>query len=285
LVNLGPIRIQKGFESLAATLAEQIVTGVIKRGQLLPNERSLGEISGLSRGSVREALRVLEAQGLVSTKLGRNGGRVASPPSDEIFRRSIDFFIRGQRIALSEMMETVEILEPNLAQLAAKNRNDDDITRLKAASKTLTTATTPARFVNANTRWHKAMATASHNALLIAIYESFGADLLNPRISGFISDEIRAEVIRAVDHVERAIIAGDAEAARRRMVKHIKGYRASVEAATPGLDESPRAASNASAMEKVLVRSESARDGTIRGTAAPTTMDARSNPAKQLSDL
>lgn len=232
MVQLGPILIQKGFESLAKTLAEQILGGTIKHGELLPNERDLCEISGISRGSVREALRVLEAQGLVSTKLGRNGGRVASAGSSDAFKRSIYVFIRGQRISLPVMMETVEILEPNFAQLAAQNRNDDDIVLLRAASKKLRATTTPGRFINANVRWHSIMVKASHNPLLIAIYDSFGGELLNPRISGFISDEIRAAVVHSVEGIELAIVAGDAEAARRRMVRLVQAYRASVEAAT-----------------------------------------------------
>lgn len=232
MAQLGLIRIQKGFESLAEALSEQILTGKIKPGDLLPNERALGEISGLSRGSVREALRVLETQGLVATRLGRNGGRVASPAGDDTFRRSIGFFIRGRRISLSVMMETVEVLEPNLAQLAAKNRNSDDIALLRAASDKLRATTTPARFVNANLHWHSTMAKASHNPLLIAIHDSFGPELLNPRITGFISQQIRASVIHSVERIELAIIEGDHEAARRRMVRLAAAYRASVEAAT-----------------------------------------------------
>ena len=213
MVRLGPIRIQKGFESLANVLAEQILDGKIKAGDLLPNERELIAVSGLSRGSVREALRVLETQGLVATKLGRNGGRIATPPGDETFRRSIEFYIRGHAIPLSVLIETVEIFEPNLAMLAAKHRNDQDITALKAAS-------------------HKLMAKASHNLLLIGIYEAFAEDLLNPNIEGYISSEIRSAVVRAVNHVQDAIIAGDAEAARRRMARHVEAYRASIELTT-----------------------------------------------------
>ena len=231
---LSPIRIQKGFEVLADRLAEQILTGVIKHGELLPNERDLGEISGLSRGSVREALRVLEAQGLVSTKRGRNGGRVAVPAGGQSFRRSVEFFIRGQRIPLSVLLETVEVLEPNLAQLAARHRDEQDLADLRVAHEKLAATTTPGRFANANARWHEVMARASHNPLLIAVYESLGAaEFLKPRIAGFISDDIRAAVLHAVEQVERAIVAGDAEAARRRMERHVRAYRASLEAAAP----------------------------------------------------
>lgn len=232
MVRLGPIRIQKGFESLANVLAEQILDGKIKAGDLLPNERELIAVSGLSRGSVREALRVLETQGLVATKLGRNGGRIATPPGDETFRRSIEFYIRGHAIPLSVLIETVEIFEPNLAMLAAKHRNDQDITALKAASHKLEATTAPEPFIKANAHWHKVMAKASHNLLLIGIYEAFAEDLLNPNIEGYISSEIRSAVVRAVNHVQDAIIAGDAEAARRRMARHVEAYRASIELTT-----------------------------------------------------
>jgi GntR family transcriptional repressor for pyruvate dehydrogenase complex len=231
LVRLGPIRIQKGFESLAEMLAEQILDGDIKAGDLLPNERELISVSGLSRGSVREALRVLETQGLVATKLGRNGGRIATPPGDETFRRSIEFYIRGHTIPLPVLIETVEIFEPNLAMLAAKHRNNEDIAALKVASRKLEATTAPGPFVKANSVWHKVMAKASHNLLLIGIYEAFGEDLLNPNIKGYISDDIRSAVVRAVNHVQDAIIAGDAEAARRRMARHVEAYRALIEAA------------------------------------------------------
>lgn len=234
MVRLGPIRIQKGFESLAETLAEQILDGDIKPGDLLPNERELIAVSGLSRGSVREALRVLETQGLVATKLGRNGGRIATPPGDETFRRSIEFYIRGHSIPLPMLIETVEILEPNLAMLAAKHRKDDDILALRTASRKLAGINSQGLFVKANAVWHKAMAKASHNPLLIAIYDAFGEDLLNPNIKGYISDEIRSAVVRAVNHVQDAIIAGDPEAARRRMARHVEAYRASIEAVALG---------------------------------------------------
>lgn len=231
MVRLGPIRIQKGFESLAEKLAEQILDGDIKAGDLLPNERELIAVSGLSRGSVREALRVLETQGLVATKLGRNGGRIATPPADEAFRRSIEFYIRGNSIPLSVLIETIEVFEPNLAMLAAKHRNDEDIAALKNASRKLEATKAPGPFIKANAVWHKTMARASHNLLLISIYEAFGEELLNPNIKGYVSDDIRSAVVRAVTHVQESIIAGDTEAARRRMARHVEAYRASIELA------------------------------------------------------
>ena len=233
MVQLSLIKVQKGFETLASLLREQILSGEIESGEVLPNERALVERSGLSRGSVREALRVLETQGLVSTRLGRNGGRVALQSSTDAVRSSLDHFIRGQQVPFPVLMETVEVLEPSLAHLAAIHRDDNDIVSLQNESRKLRAASNPSRFLIANSRWHRAMAMASHNPILTTIYDSLGPGLLDPHVAGFASAEIRAAVVQAVGKVEQSIIAGDALTARRRMERHVLAYRAQVERVAP----------------------------------------------------
>lgn len=233
MIELGQIKLQKGFETLASVLREQILNGAIQSGEVLPNERDLVQRSGLSRGSVREALRVLETQGLVTTRLGRNGGRVALQSGGGAVKSSLDHYIRGQQVPFPVLMETVEVLEPSLAQLAAVHRTDEDVAALRQASKKLQATKNAARFLAANTAWHRAMAHASHNPLLTTIYDALGPGLLNPQVAGFASAEVRSEVVRAVGRVEEAIIARDAPAARRRMERHVLAYRAKAEQVAP----------------------------------------------------
>lgn len=233
MAQLSVIKIQKGFETLAEMLRTQILNGKIGPGQALPNERELVEQSGLSRGSVREALRVLETQGLVSTRVGRNGGRIAVQSSTDTVKSSLDHFIRGQQVPFPVLMETVEALEPSLARLAAIHRDDADIAALQLASKKLRASTTPTRFLAANSGWHSAMAQASHNPILTAIYHTLGSGLLDPHVAGFASTEIRLAVVQAVAKVEAAIVAGDGEAAKRRMERHVLAYRALAERVAP----------------------------------------------------
>lgn len=235
MAQLGLIKIQKGFETLASVLREQILCGEIQAGEVLPNERDLVERSGLSRGSVREALRVLETQGLVSTRLGRNGGRVAVQSSTQAVRNSLDHFIRGQQVPFPMLMETVEVLEPSLAQLAAIHRDDEDIAALQSNSKKLRATSNASRFLAANAGWHRAMAHASHNPILTAIYDSLGPGLLDPHVAGFASAEVRGAVIQVVGKIEDAIIARDPAAARRRMERHVLAYRAEAERVAPKL--------------------------------------------------
>ena len=99
-------------------------------GAALPAERELVIQTGLSRGSVRDALRILESESLVITRPGRYGGSVANKPDDESLKRSISSFVHGRGITLLSLLQTREAIEPSLAALAAKNRTADELQRL-----------------------------------------------------------------------------------------------------------------------------------------------------------
>jgi DNA-binding FadR family transcriptional regulator len=234
VVELGLIRVERSYEALANHLREQILRGDIPPGAGLPNERDLGDQTGLSRGSVREALRILEAEGLVSTRAGRNGGRVARLPGAEGVGRSLDFFIRGQQVEFAAVLETMEALEPALAALAAEHRNSTDIEALEEISRQMADpAIDTPRYQALNWAWHLAVAQASHNALLIAVMQALGPRLHDPHVEDFISTEMRGIVVGAHARVQRAIVDRDVEAARRRMGRHLRAYRAKVEQVGP----------------------------------------------------
>jgi GntR family transcriptional repressor for pyruvate dehydrogenase complex len=232
-VNIGPIKVEKSFEILAGDLRERILSGAIQAGESLPNERELGDQTGLSRGSVREALRILEAQGLVSTKAGRYGGRVALEPTSDFLSTSIQSFVRGRRVPFSSLIETAEALEPVLAALAAQHRTDADLATLRALGDQLESSTVAADVHRANARWHMAVARASHNHLLIGVAEALSPLIHDPHVENFASLDIRDAVARAHERVYQAIVDRDTDAARRRMARHIGAYRSRVEAVAP----------------------------------------------------
>jgi DNA-binding FadR family transcriptional regulator len=234
VIELGQIRVERTYEALANHMREQILKGEIAPGAVLPNERELCDQTGLSRGSVREALRILEAEGLVTTRAGRSGGRIARLPGAEGVERSLDFFIRGQQVQFAAVLETMEALEPALAALAAQHRTPQDIQALDEISREMADpAIDTARYLALNAAWHLAVARASHNALLIAVMQALGPRLHDPHVDDFISPDMRQVVIGAHARVQRAIVEGDAEAARRRMARHLHAYRESVEQVGP----------------------------------------------------
>ena len=222
-VKLSPIVVPKTSDVLAAELRRQILTGVLSPGASLPAERELVAQTGLSRGSVRDALRILESESLVVTRAGRYGGSVANKPDDESLRRSISIFVHGRGITLLSLLQTREAIEPALAALAAKNRTDEELQQLVAATERVENAfmDTP-QFLRANVDWHMAIAAASHNELLRAFMHSISNMVYKATaIENFASDEVRKQVMHAHRRILQAIVAQDAEAAERRMARHL----------------------------------------------------------------
>ena len=75
------------FQDVVDQIQGAILDGQIKPGDKLPAERELGEMLGTSRGTLREALRVLEQKGLIEIRLGVGGGAIVKDPSDERIAR------------------------------------------------------------------------------------------------------------------------------------------------------------------------------------------------------
>ena len=117
MIDLSPVFVPKAADVLAETLREQILNGRLGVGSLLPNERELSERAGLSRTSVREALRILEVEGLIATRTGRNGGSEVVRPTSATLERSIGIFIRGQNIRNQSVLEVREAIEPSIVEI------------------------------------------------------------------------------------------------------------------------------------------------------------------------
>src|SRR5712691_5752342 len=129
-VRLTPMPVPKASDVLAYDLRERILRGEFPEGTALPPERELVAQTQMSRATVREALRILEVQGLVRIKTGRAGGAYVQKPGKESVADSVALAIRGRHIRMAALLETREAIEPACAQLAAKYRTDAEIERL-----------------------------------------------------------------------------------------------------------------------------------------------------------
>ena len=222
-VRLSPIIVPKTSDVLASELRRQILSGLLPPGAALPAERDLVTQTGLSRGSVRDALRILESENLVITRPGRYGGSVANKPDDESLKRSISSFVHGRGITLLSLLQTREAIEPSLAALAARNRTGEELQRLVDVTKRVENAfLAPLEFLRENVEWHMAIAAASHNELLRAFLHSISDMVYKASaIENFASEDVRNQVIYAHRRILEAIVAQDAELAERRMGLHL----------------------------------------------------------------
>lgn len=231
-VQLDRVQVPKASDVLAARIREQILSGAFAMGQPLPNERDLALQTGLGRGTIREALRVLENQGLIETRSGRNGGSTVRRPGRRSLEETIETFIRGQQLRLEALLEARSSVEPSAARYAAKHRIDRDIDNLNDAQARLTAAIERRDlpgYLRANAEWHLAVVHASHNELLIAFMTAIAEAIRTTTAEdSFNSDKVQQDTLRAHARILDAIVARDAEAAERRMRRHVDSYVALV---------------------------------------------------------
>lgn len=224
-IRLSPMEVPKASDVLANELRERILSGEYPEGTPLPPERELVVQTRMSRTTVREALRVLEAQGLVHIKAGRAGGAFVQQPGEESVATTLDMLIRGRQIRLAAVHETREAIEPSCARLAALHRTPGDLRRLEAANEAIAASGSLEGFLQANVDWHVGVAMAGHNEILTGIMMALSRAIYTvTHNEGFVNDEVRDIAARAHRSVTRAIKDKDPDAAVRRMRRHVHAY-------------------------------------------------------------
>jgi DNA-binding FadR family transcriptional regulator len=222
---LSPMQVPKASDVLANELRERILSGEFPEGTSLPPERDMVIQTQMSRTTVREALRILEVQGLVRIKTGRSGGAFVQRPDGDSVANSVSLLIRGRQIRMAALLEAREGIEPVCARLAAKYRTDADLDRLADANAAVAADGPLEGFLQANVDWHVAVALASHNELLTGFMAALSrAIYASTDNRGFVDAEIRRTAVQAHARIIEAIRARDMDAAFRRMTRHVHSY-------------------------------------------------------------
>ena len=211
--------------TLARKLKETIASGEFVVGTSLPSERELMIKYQVSRATVREALRVLSAQDLIQVKRGRSGGSFISSPSSGSVVRSLNQFIKGQEIRFIDLVFAREAIEPAAAAQAAISRTDEKLEALRQMCVECEQSFDDAdQFVEANLKWHLALAGASGNPLFVTFLTSIYTALHAATDLEEFDLRIRKAVVGVHWQIYEAIRTGDPDAARRRMIRHLSAY-------------------------------------------------------------
>ncbi|MEI9993025.1 MAG: GntR family transcriptional regulator [Rhizomicrobium sp.] len=125
------INVPKTAELIAETLRRRIVQGELTEGDALPAEAALMKEFGVSRASLREALRILEAESLLEVRRGAGGGPRIRLPRDETVARFVGMLLQLRGATLREMFNARLIIEPPLINQLAKIRTADDVHALR----------------------------------------------------------------------------------------------------------------------------------------------------------
>ena len=222
-----PARRLRTLDDVSGQLRNAIVAGEIPEGARLPGERELAERFGVGRPTVREALRSLEALGIVEIRPGRAGGAYAVRPSEATLGSALSTLVSLQGASAQELAEFRLGFEADTAWWAALRADAEDIAileRLVAETRTqvehATSDWTPV--TEADARWHEALARATRNRLRIGISLGLHEPFLRqvPAL-----DKAHARYARTIPtslaKITRAVKARDAERARAEMRAHI----------------------------------------------------------------
>lgn len=228
MLSIEQVNVPRAADVLANLLREKIFRGELLVGTDLPPERELGELAGVSRATVREALRLLESDGLLVTRVGRNGGSEVVRPTVEAVEHSLNVFIRSRHIRHEAILEARAAIEGPSAQYAALHRTDADLSNLEVCHERLERASRDGDiqgYIRANLDWHVRVVRASHNELLDAFITAIAQPIFAASdLKDFNSLEIRTNVVRAHQGIMDAIRDRDGDSARRRMDRHVGAY-------------------------------------------------------------
>lgn len=226
-----PIRSNKVYEQIAEQIEQLIVSGKLRSGDRLPTERELAEQFQASRTAVREAMKTLAQKGLVDMRPGR--GTIVIDGTSQAMRHSLGLMMRvGQVGGSDDLVEVREILEPEIAALAAARARAADIAALQEAVKVMDASMSDAdTYIAADNDFHRALATATRNTLILAFVDSIVGLLSEQRkhIFSVSGGPERGQLHHK--HLLDAVARRDSAAARAAMQEHLQQVRADVGAA------------------------------------------------------
>lgn len=218
-------RIKPGYEQVAEQIKDLIIKGELKVNQRLPSEGDLCVAFGVSRTTVREALRVLSSQNLVVTTRGAAGGSFIAHPSpsqvSEYLEGSFGLLAGTSELVVEHLLEARILLEAPAAGLAAKNRSQEQLARIHSLLQFDPDGANAGEIFSMNWDFHLAIIKSAGNSL-IEVMASPLATILRAR---FARDNVEGGYWRNVldkhQTIFEAIRDGDSDAAQHEMREHL----------------------------------------------------------------
>jgi GntR family transcriptional repressor for pyruvate dehydrogenase complex len=217
------VNVDRASQLIVDQIKRLIRDGSLQPGDRLPTERDLGQQLGVSRVTVREALRVLEATGLIQVRQGAHGGSFLTSPSAELVGANLAQLLSLSPITASAVTEARQIFEVGILPLVIERATPDDVADLRTLVAAATTAKEDGVYETAlSAAFHVRLAACTHNPALEALMESFHGPLLSSLREahsaapdmGFRGIEEHGEIVDAIE--ERRL-----DDAQRTLTEHL----------------------------------------------------------------
>ncbi|WP_225341299.1 FadR/GntR family transcriptional regulator [Mycobacterium sp. WUMAC-067] len=219
-------------KQIADQLRGVIITGGLDEGDLLGTEADLLDQFDVSRPSLREALRILEADGLISVARGVLGGVVVHRPDQRMTARAAALVLQARSVSLSDVFDASAVIEPAAARMLATSRGRQRAAELlrQVIVEQKRTVDDPLGWANAVVRFHSQIVHLAGNQTLILM-----AETINEVVDRAIADVLtrgqeqpataRRRTTRAHELLVELIADGDADAAQAHWATHMARLR------------------------------------------------------------
>lgn len=191
--SFSPVKRRRAFEDIIVQIENAIHEGRLTVGDRLPPERELAEIFQVSRASVREALRVLEAFGVLSARrgTGADSGSILSAQNESPLSGLLRLYASLLQMPLEDLLDVREALEMLTARRAAERATSEDLEGLNGIIERMNNEGKPEEFLTLDTEFHVNLARASGNSVA-------------PLIMGALRDAIAHQMLLAFRALEES---------------------------------------------------------------------------------
>ena len=202
-------------------IERQVLDGVLSPGMRLPPERELCEQLGVSRTALREAVRVLVSKGLLETRPGV--GTIISQVSSNHVSGSLQFVLnRMGGVSLEQLNQVRQILEVEIARLAAENVTEQDVQKLTVIyNSSVASRYAPSALVDSDFEFHRVLAEMTHNPVLAILLDTINDMMHDVRMRLTDSDELPDVVIMGHARILQEVAGRDPGGSKKAMQDHL----------------------------------------------------------------
>ncbi|MDO5744449.1 MAG: FadR/GntR family transcriptional regulator [Micrococcaceae bacterium] len=213
-------------------IKEMILNGELTPGDRLPPEKELSERLGLSRSSLREAVKALELIRVLDVR--RGDGTYVTSLEPHLLTEAMAFVVDlHQDSSILELLEVRRILEPSAAGLAAQRRSEQDLEKLEASVRAVSVDTDIEELVAHDLLFHSLIAEASGNSYLGTLLDALSSNTVRARIwRGLTQDNAVQRTLDEHQAILVAIRSGDTDLARALVTAHVSGVESWLRQAT-----------------------------------------------------
>ena len=217
-----PIAVARASSAISEQIRGAIAAGKLRAGERLAPERELAEQFGVSRVTVRDALRALEAMGLIEVRVGARGGAFVTVPSGAVVGQTMSDMLMLQRVSPEDIVEARLIVELGTVTLACARATEEDLDELREHCATAREELKAKQYTRERSwEFHTLLVKAAHNVALEGLTQSFRSTLSMHPIRTREGARSFERTVQEHEGIVDALTRRDGATARAELARHL----------------------------------------------------------------